>query len=139
MVAGSVAALSEVFGELQRAAGATERLVELLQAEDPVPTRSARGAAEPGARRDRVRGRDLLPIPARPGISALDDVDLHDPPGETVALVGPSGAGKTDDHPASAALLRSRRGAGTLDGVPLDAISRGGISATTSRWFRRIR
>ncbi len=95
MVAGSVAALSEVIGELQRAAGATERLVELLQTEDPV-TDPAAPAILPSPVRGEISFEGVsFAYPARPGIAALDSVDLHIRSGETVALVGPSGAGKT--------------------------------------------
>ena len=94
MVAGSVAALSEIWGELQRAAGATERLVELLNAEDEVrdPVSPARPEKVAGAITfDNVTFR----YPARPEISALDGVSFHVDPGETIALVGPSGAGQS--------------------------------------------
>ncbi len=95
IVAGSVGALSEIWSELQRAAGATERLVELLSAEDvvqdpadPLPLpRPTRGEV----RFDQVR----FAYPLRPGQQALEGVSLRIAPGETVAMVGPSGAGKT--------------------------------------------
>ncbi len=95
IVAGSVGALSEIWSELQRAAGATERLIELLSAEDavqdpasPMPLpKPTRGAVQFDA--------VSFQYPTRPGQQALENVSLMVSPGETVALVGPSGAGKT--------------------------------------------
>ncbi|KIT17573.1 ABC transporter transmembrane domain-containing protein [Jannaschia aquimarina] len=93
MVAGSVGALSEIWGELQRAAGATERLIELLEVEDAVhdPASGPAPALGEGIRLEGVTFR----YPARLETAALDGIDLHVRPGETVALVGPSGAGKS--------------------------------------------
>ena len=94
MVAGAVGSLTEIWGELQRAAGATERLVELLNATDAVddpadPQPAAVSAGE-------ITFDDVhFSYPARPGVQALAGVSLTIEPGETVALVGPSGAGKT--------------------------------------------
>ena len=124
MVAGSVGALSEIWGELQRAAGATERLVELLHATDPVID-----PATPRALPQPVRGEitfDAVTFryPARPETSALDGVTLHVRPGETVALVGPSGAGKTTILQLLMRFYDPQQGRVLLDGVDLRDLSR---------------
>ena len=95
MVAGSVAALSEIWSELQRAAGATERLVELLQLEDRVQDPAVTQPLPKPARGQIDFAGVSFNYPARPEIPALKDVTLSIKPGETVAFVGPSGAGKT--------------------------------------------
>src|SRR6056297_1699137 len=124
MVAGSVAALSEIFGELQRAAGATERLIELLHAEDTV-----RDPETPQTLPEPVRGEIVFDkvsfiYPARPDVPALDAVDLVVKPGETVALVGPSGAGKTTIIQLIQRFYDPDSGAVCLDGVRIDALNR---------------
>jgi ATP-binding cassette subfamily B protein len=93
-MATAVGALAELWGEIQRAAGAMERTVELLHSrpgivtpERPVPLNPAQGS---------IRFEHLsFEYPSRPGTRALDDFDLVIEPGETVAFVGPSGAGKS--------------------------------------------
>ncbi len=96
LVAGASGAIAEVLGDVQRAAGATERLLELLEAQPeiraprhPVPLPARAGGAQ--LQFESVRFR----YPSRPHEQALDAITLRVAPGETVALVGPSGAGKT--------------------------------------------
>ena len=124
MVAGSVAALSEIFGELQRAAGATERLVELLETVDTV-----NDPATPVTMPTKVRGEIRFDnvhfnYPARPETPALEGVDLTINPGETVALVGPSGAGKTTVIQLIQRFYDPDSGKVTLDGVDLASAKR---------------
>ena len=119
IVAGSIGALSEVWGELQRAAGATERLMEILATAPaiqapanprPFPT-PARGAIAV----DGVR----FHYPSRPDTPALDDFSLAVQPGETVALVGPSGSGKSTVFQLLLRFYDPEAGRLSIDGVPL--------------------
>jgi ATP-binding cassette subfamily B protein len=124
MVAGAVAALSEIWGELQRAAGATERLIELLHTVDTVQDQDT-----PLALPQPVRGRiDFENVsfsyPARPAIMALDDVNLNIEPGETVAFVGPSGAGKTTIIQMILRFYDPQQGRILLDGHALPELAR---------------
>lgn len=118
LVAGAVGALSEVWGELQRAAGATERLVELLKAKNPVVETGAveMSADAPGAIAFNAVS---FRYPARPGVLALDRFVLKVKPGETVALVGPSGAGKTTVFQLLQRFYDPDDGTITVDGAPI--------------------
>ncbi|MEX5563246.1 ABC transporter transmembrane domain-containing protein [Pseudophaeobacter sp. 1A16562] len=124
LVAGSVAALSEIWSELQRAAGATERLVELLNAEDAVNDPSAPKALVEPVRGEISFENVMFRYPARPDVLALDDVSLSIEPGETVAFVGPSGAGKTTIIQLIQRFYDPNAGAVRLDGVALSDLRR---------------
>ncbi len=119
VVAGAVGALSEVVGELQRAAGATERLMELLatRSEISVPV-SPKAFPEPA--RGAVAFDDVtFRYPTRPERPALEHFNLTVGPGETVALVGPSGAGKTTVFQLLLRFYDPQSGHVALDGVSL--------------------
>jgi len=124
LVAGAVGALSEIWGELQRAAGATERLVELLEVTDSVADPAApRALAQPV--RGEIRFEDVsFRYPTRPDSSALDGISLTVQPGETVALVGPSGAGKTTTLQLLLRFYDPQKGRVLLDGVDLRDMAR---------------
>lgn len=132
LVAGAVGSLSETWGEVQRAAGATERLLELLATEDEI-TDPAAPVPLPRPVRGEVAFRDVsFHYPTRSQRSALEDFTLTVRPGETVALVGPSGAGKST---VLQLLLRFRdpdAGSVTLDGIDLRDMARGDFRAALS-------
>lgn len=124
MVAGAVAALSEIWGELQRAAGATERLVELLEAQDMVNDPTA-PIALPKPTKGEIALRDVsFRYPARPEAPALEAVSLDVKAGETVAIVGPSGAGKSTIIQLLLRFYDTQAGQITIDGVGLDDVDR---------------
>ncbi len=117
LVAGAVGALSEVASDLARAAGATERLFDLLATPSPVQP-PAHPLPMPLPARGAVQFDDVhFNYPARPDQSALTGLTLAVEPGETVALVGPSGAGKTTIFQLLLRFYDPQRGSIRLDGV----------------------
>ncbi len=119
VVATSGAGLSELWGELQRAAGAADRIAEIL-AERATIAAPPRPRALPVPPLGRVAfERVVFHYPARPGRAALEGFDLTVEPGETVALVGPSGAGKTTVLQLLLRFYDPQGGTIRLDGVDL--------------------
>ena len=132
ILAGAFAVLGEVYGDLLRAAGATERLMELLHGVSPIQS-PARPVALPSTTTgSAIRFEEVnFHYPSRPNQAALKDFNLDVSPGETVALVGPSGAGKSTVFqlllrfydPSVNATTHNNGGAIALDGVPIHDIA----------------
>jgi ATP-binding cassette subfamily B protein len=124
MLAGAVGVLGEVYGDLLRAAGATERLMELLDARSPVES-PARPAALPAANGGSRVEFDAITFnyPSRPLTPALREFSLSVAPGETVALVGPSGAGKSTVFQLLLRYYDPAHGTIRLDGVSTRELS----------------
>jgi ATP-binding cassette subfamily B protein len=129
LLASSVATFSELWGEIQRAAAAADRLLELLSAKsaveapaDPLPLPApSRGHVA----FERVR----FAYPTRPGQSALDGISFEVRPGETVAIVGPSGAGKTSLFQLLLRFYDPQAGRVTLDGVDIARVDPAALRA----------
>ncbi len=118
--AGAVAVLGEVYGDLLRAAGATERLMELLASRSPVASPPQASVAPPAGAGSRVAFEDVVfHYPSRPAMPALRDFTLQVQAGETVALVGPSGAGKTTVFQLLLRFYDPQQGRILVDGVPV--------------------
>ena len=121
LVATSAATMSELWGEMQRAAGAADRLLELL-AEVPAIQAPASPVAMPEPARGAIAFEDVTFFyPARPAIPALDRLTLMIAPGELVALVGPSGAGKTTVFQLLLRFYDPQSGTVRIDGVDVAA------------------
>lgn len=119
IVGSAVASISEVIGELQRAAGAAQRIIELLQS-----TSTIQAPSQPAALSQPVQGRiDIQSLtfayPTRPDVFAIHDLTLNIRAGETLALVGPSGAGKSTLFDLLLRFFDSQEGSILLDGVDI--------------------
>jgi ATP-binding cassette subfamily B protein len=124
IVSGAIGALSETLGDAQRAAGASERLLELLAERSPIaspehpqplPARAANGS--------RLELEHLnFHYPSRPDQASLADLSLDIAPGETVAIVGPSGAGKTTLFQLLLRFYDPQTGNIRLDGVDIRSL-----------------
>ena len=127
IVATAVATLSEVTGDLQRAAGATERLLELLRAEPEICS-PQNPLILPVPARGELDLRDVtFHYPSQPDHAALENFSLHVAGGEKVALVGSSGAGKTTLFQMLLRFYDPQQGEITFDGVPLSRLDPGAL------------
>ena len=120
----SVAVLSEVYGDLLRAAGATERLMELLSLRSPIVSPARPTPLTPTRGGSSLALRDVtFRYPSRPQHATLAHFNLSVAPGETVALVGPSGAGKSTVFQLLLRFYDVSAGQVAVDGVPVKDIA----------------
>ena len=125
MVAGAIGALSEVLGDTQRAAGASERLLELLALKSPIespanpiplPLSSSNGAS--------LKINDLsFAYPSNPTTNALSDISIDVGAGQTVAIVGPSGSGKTTLFQLLLRFYDPQKGSIEVNGAKINLVS----------------
>ncbi|MDB4095809.1 ABC transporter transmembrane domain-containing protein [Amylibacter sp.] len=124
LVGSSVTAFAEFWGEMQRAAGATERLIELLNSEDVVKDPERPDQLELPVKGALEFENLSFYYPSRPNTAALDGFSLKVNPGETIALVGPSGAGKSTIFQLLMRFFDPTSGSIKLDGKPIVSLKR---------------
>jgi ATP-binding cassette subfamily B protein len=124
ILVGSIAVLSEVYGDLLRAAGATERLMELLNLRSPIASPARPIALAPARGGSTIELRDVtFRYPSRPHLATLAHFNLRVGAGETVALVGPSGAGKSTVFQLLLRFYDTASGTVLIDGVQVRDIA----------------
>jgi ATP-binding cassette subfamily B protein len=126
LLGSSLAVMSEVMGDVLRAAGAAERLMELLAAQSPIqsPANPVLMPAVMDGKGAEIRFDNVtFHYPSRPDRAALDHLSFHIQPGETVALVGPSGAGKTTVFQLLQRFYEAQSGTVAINGVAVQALS----------------
>lgn len=124
ILASAAAVLGEVYGDLLRAAGATERLMELLNAQSDIRSPAAPQVLPTAARGSSLRFESVrFNYPSRPDTPALRDFSLDVQPGETVALVGSSGAGKSTVLQLLLRYYDPQHGRILIDGVPINELA----------------
>ena len=129
LAAGSVGELSEVWGEISQAAGAAERLSELLQVQSEIKSPAHPKALPTPPRGEIAFANVSFSYPLRPDANALDRVSFAVKPGERIAIVGPSGAGKTTIFALLLRFYDADAGKVAIDGVAVDEADLGALRA----------
>nr|WP_315447518.1 ABC transporter transmembrane domain-containing protein [uncultured Pseudomonas sp.] len=123
IVGSAIGTLSEVIGELQRAAGAAERIAELLRSENIIQSPTTGLVTLPARVRGELQLQDVrFSYPSRPESYAVNGLNLTIRAGETLALVGPSGAGKSTVYDLLLRFYDPLEGRILIDGVPLTSL-----------------
>jgi len=124
LVGGAVSTLSDVWGELLRAAGATDRIFDLLALDDAIKDPVEPVPVPPKLQSGLQFNAVTFSYPLRPDVSVLQDLSLTIAPGETVALVGPSGAGKTSIFHLLLRFHEANSGMVAIDGIDVASFRR---------------